>query len=169
MISAVQESAKPRFWRDDALAFVEVRSIESAREVHYAKHAHETFSIGAITAGSCTYLNGRVRQRINAGSVVLMNPGDVHACNPIGHERWSYRMLYVGIPWLVNIQNDLGVSRDRYFRPFSATATTKALLYCGLNQLYGVLIDRQADPLQKHEAALAFMTAVQFALTPAKP
>jgi hypothetical protein len=80
VISAVQESAKPRFWRDDALAFIEVRSIENAGEVHYAKHAHETFSIGAITAGSCTYLNGRARQRINAGSVVLMNPGDVHAC-----------------------------------------------------------------------------------------
>jgi hypothetical protein len=32
-----------------ALALIEVRSIENAGEVHYAKHAHETFSIGAIT------------------------------------------------------------------------------------------------------------------------
>lgn len=168
MISAVQQSAKPRFWRDDALAFIEARSIDNAGEVHYAKHAHETFSIGALTAGSCTYLNGRTRQRISAGVVVLMNPGDVHACNPIGREGWSYRMLYVDLPWLVNIQRDLGVSRDSNFRPFSITATTKSLLYCGLNRLYGVLIDRQAEPLQKQEAALAYMTAVQLACSPAK-
>jgi hypothetical protein len=68
VISAVLESANPEFWRDDALAFIKVRSIENARDVHYDKHAHETFSIGAITAGSCTYLNGKARQHINAGT-----------------------------------------------------------------------------------------------------
>jgi AraC-like DNA-binding protein len=112
-------------------------------------------------------LNGSTRQRIGAESVVLMNPGDVHACNPMDHERWSYRMLYVDVPWLVDIQRDLGVSRYRTFQPFSATTTAQPSLYSGLNRLYDVLTDRQLEPLQKHEAALTFMTAVQLALSPA--
>src|SRR3569832_1501928 len=79
---------EPRFWRDPALPFVEARSIRDGRHVCYGKHAHETFSIGFVTHGRCTYLNGRTRQPIRAGTVVLMNPGDVHACNPSHDEPW---------------------------------------------------------------------------------
>ena len=156
-------TATPKFWRDDALEFIEARSIEDGRSVHYDRHSHETFSIGAITAGSCIYLHGRTRQQISAGSVVLMNPGDVHACNPIGDERWSYRMLHIDVPWLAAIQQDVGITRDR-FLPFLTTATTQPGLYTGLNRLYEVLTDEEAEVLEKHEAALTFMTAAQLSL-----
>jgi AraC-like DNA-binding protein len=155
--------ATPKFWRDDALEFIEARSIEDGRSVHYDRHSHETFSIGAITAGSCTYLSGRTRQQIGAGSVVLMNPGDVHACNPIGDERWSYRMLHIDSAWLTAIQQDVGITRDR-FRPFLTVATTQPDLYAGLNCLYEVLVDGEADVLEKHEAAITFMTGAQLSL-----
>ncbi|HET9448862.1 MAG TPA: AraC family ligand binding domain-containing protein, partial [Steroidobacteraceae bacterium] len=95
--------------------------------------------MGTITAGSCTYLNGRRRQRIHAGSVVLMNPGDVHACNPIGDERWSYRMFHIESDWLAAIQQDVGSTRAG-FLPFLTAATTEPRLYAGLNRLYDVLI-----------------------------
>jgi len=157
----------PKFWRDPAVDFIEARSIEDGRDLHYDRHAHETFSIGAVTAGSCVYLNERKRQHIHAGSVVLMNPGDVHACNPIRDGQWSYRMLYVDIAWLANLQNDLGVGRDQ-FVPFSTTAIRQPRLYTGLTRLYDMLIDQQADPLEKHESTLAFMTKVQRALSPTR-
>jgi AraC-like DNA-binding protein len=156
-------TATPQFWRDDALEFIEARSIEDGRGLHYDRHSHETFSIGAITAGSCIYLNGRTRQRIDAGSVVLMNPGDVHACNPIGDERWSYRMLHIESAWLAAIQQDVGIARDG-FLPFLTTATTNARLYAGVKRLYEVLIDSAAGALEKHEAVLTFMTATQLSL-----
>lgn len=168
MTATTRESAEPRFWRDDAVAFIEARSIEDARDVHYAKHAHEAFSIGAISAGSCVYLNGRTRQRIGVGSVVVMNPGDVHACSSVGHQRCSYRMLYVDVSWLAGIQHDLGVSRHPHFRPVATLATTHGLLSSGLNRLYDVLTDPQREPLQKHEAALTFKTNVQLTLNPAQ-
>lgn len=156
-------TATPTFWRDDALEFIEARSIEDGRSLHYDRHSHETFSIGAITAGSCTYSNGGTRQRISAGSVVLMNPGDVHACNPVGDERWSYRMLHVDVAWLAAIQQDVGITRD-HFLPFLTAATTQQALYTGLNRLYEVLIDEEVEVLEKHEAALTFMTAAQLSL-----
>ena len=167
MVRSVRELTQPRFWRDDTLPFIEAREIHDGRKIRYAKHAHETFSIGIVTNGRCTYLNGKTRERIGAGFVVVMNPGDAHACNPDHDELWSYRMLYVDVPWLIGIQQDLGVSRDQDFQPFSTTATTEPRLYAGLHRLYDVLTDEQAECLQKHIAVLTFMATAQQALDPA--
>lgn len=167
MVISVRELARQRFWRDDTLPFIEARAVHDGRKVRYAKHAHETFSIGIVTNGRCTYLNGKTRERIGAGSVVVMNPGDAHACNPNHDDLWSYRMLYVEVPWLIGIQQDLGISRNQDFRPFLTTATTQPRLYAGLHRLYDVLTDEHAECLQKHSAALAFMAATQQALNPA--
>jgi AraC-like DNA-binding protein len=159
-------ATEPRFWRDDALPFIEARSVEDGRKVCYAKHSHETFSIGCISNGHCNYLNGRKRERIGAGTVVVMNPGDVHACNPIGDDQWCYRMLYIDVPWLGAIQDHLGVSRRSCFVPFSATASRQPELYGGLNRLFEILIDPQAEHLRKHSAAVILMAAAQQAFNP---
>jgi hypothetical protein len=111
----------PIFWRDDALPFIEARSIQDGRDVCYARHSHETFSIGAICKGRCTYVNRSKREQIGSGSVVLMNPGDVHACNPVRNEAWTYRMLYFDAAWVSRIQQELN-DRGDDFQPFSATA-----------------------------------------------
>src|ERR1700744_3193815 len=117
--STLDDAMTPRFWRDDALPFVEARAVRDGRNVCYAKHTHEVFSIGVVTHGVCTYVNERFSEKIGVGSVVVINPGDVHACNPLGKEAWSYRMLYVDVPWLAELQQHLGVSSDAGFRVFS--------------------------------------------------
>ena len=161
-----KETTTPRFWRDETLPFLEARSIQDGRQVCYAKHSHETFSVGAITGGHCTYLNGKMQERVGAGAVVVINPEDVHACNPIDNQPWSYHMLYVDMPWLVNLQHELGVSQGLDFRAFSATVTTRPELYAGLNRLYDLLTSEQADPLQKQSAALTFFADLQRILSP---
>jgi len=166
VVTGVRKPTEPTFWRDDTLAFVEARSIDDGRKVRYGKHAHETFSIGIVTNGRCSYLNGRTQQHIGAGTVVLMNPGDAHACNPERGGPWAYRMLYFDVAWLTGIQRDLGSGGHAEFRPFLAVSTTQPGLYAALYRLYDVLTDRQVDSLEKHCAALAFMTTVQQALSP---
>ncbi|MGF6200267.1 helix-turn-helix domain-containing protein [Pseudomonas laurylsulfatiphila] len=156
----------PRFWRDDALPFIEARAIADGREVCYTRHAHEHFSIGAITAGRSTYLHEQSAFEVSAGTVVLMNPGDVHACNPIEDQPWSYLMLYVDTPWLTDLQHQLGFSDDAAFRRFSATHTRDANLFAGLAGLYEVLVDPQQDVLRKHSVAVEFFTDVQLRLNP---
>ncbi|WP_129647718.1 AraC family transcriptional regulator [Peristeroidobacter agariperforans] len=167
MVTSIRKLTEPTFWRDDALAFVEARSIYDARKVCYGKHAHETFSIGVVTNGRCTYLNGKTRQRIGAGTVVLMNPGDAHACNPEHGALWSYRMLYFDVSWLTGIQRDLGRSRNDRFQPFLDIASVEPGLYAGLNRLYDVLTDHRAECLEKQSAAVSFMAEVQRTLSPA--
>ena len=158
----------PRFWRDDALPFIEARSIADGREVCYTRHSHEHFSIGAITAGRSTYIHEQARFQVSAGTVVLMNPGDVHACNPIDDEPWSYLMLYIDTAWLTDLQHQLGFSPDLAFRRFSITHDRDTQLFDALVALYEVLVDTSQDHLRKHSAVVEFFTEVQQRLNPAE-
>ena len=163
---SAKEAIAPRFWRDDTLPFIEARAVKDGRKVCYAKHAHDTFSIGAITGGGSTYLNGTEQQRIGAGAVVVINPEHVHACNPIDDRPWSYLMFYVDAAWLREIQHAHEGGRDRSFRDYSTTMTTQRHLHGGLIHLFGVLTDDEADRLQKESAALSFFSTLHSALSP---
>ncbi|GGZ02046.1 AraC family transcriptional regulator [Pseudoduganella plicata] len=158
--------ATPTFWRDAAVPFLEARAIDDGRHVCYARHAHETFSIGLITGGASEYVNGTTRRQVRAGSVVLMNPGDVHACNPLGDEPWAYRMFYVDCEWLGKLQQDLDGGASAAFRPYAAAASEDPALHAGLAAMYDTCVDRHADPLAKHGAAIAFFTSLHETLRP---
>jgi len=108
-----------RFWRDDTLPFIESRAVADGRKVCYEKHSHETFSLGVIDGGHSHYLNGNKRHEIAAGSVLMMNPGEVHACAPVRGAGWAYRMLYVDKDWLGARQAELGLSPHGDFQPLA--------------------------------------------------
>ena len=162
-----KDPATPSFWRDAALPFIEVHEVKDGRKVCYARHTHESFSIGAITGGRSGYLNGNGWERVGARMVVVINPGDVHACNPIDHEPWSYRMFYVDTGWLTDLQHALGFRESLGFQAFSTHATSDARLYAGLNQLYATLTDDHADHLKKECAAVDYFADAQQILNPA--
>lgn len=143
------------------MPFIEARSIADGRKVCYARHSHEIFSIGAITSGCCNYLHEKTSHRISTGTVVLMNPGDVHACNPVEDQPWSYVMLYVDAQWLAGIQQGFGEASGGLFQPFAATYTQSPALFNGLTGLYAQLIDPELEVLARHEAAIKFFSAMQ--------
>jgi AraC-like DNA-binding protein len=147
------------FWRDAALPFIEARTVTDGRRVCYARHSHETFSVGLIDSGASTYINGRHQCRIDAGTLVLMNPGDVHACNPIEDQPWAYRMLYVDAGWLADLQAELGVGSSE-FRCFASIMTRDPLLQAGFRRFHAVLTDDHADQMLKHSAAVEFFGAM---------
>ena len=161
MAAPKTSETEPKFWRDAALPFIEARSVQDGRKVCYGRDSHETLSIGVVSKGRCHYLNSGRTERIGAGTVVLMNPGDVHACNPIDNGPWGYSMLYFDVSWACEIQRDLGVSPGDRFVPFAALATHRPELCHGLNHLFATLIDPEVEHLRKHSAAIIFMTAAQ--------
>lgn len=156
---------QPVFWRDAALPFIEARAIRGGRDLCYARHTHSTFSIGAVTGGVSTYWNRRSKETVGAGSVVVINPEDAHACNPAAGQPWSYRMFYVDAAWLGALQRQLGFSGNADFRAYSTTSNTS--LFAGLNRLYDTLTSAHADGLQKQSAAIGFFMDMQQALDPA--
>jgi len=157
VLAQSRSASSSSFWRDEALPFIESRSVEDGRRVCYARHSHETFSIGLIDSGASTYINGDHQCRVEAGTLVLMNPGDVHACNPIQNQPWAYRMLYVDAGWLSQLQDDLGMEGGG-FRCFAPIMTRDPLLQSGFPRFHAVLVDDNADLLQKETAAVSFFS-----------
>lgn len=148
--------AVSRFWRDPALPFIEARDVTDGRLISHAAHAHETFSIGAVTAGQSTYINGDLRCAIAAGTLVLMNPGAVHACNPLDDQGWAYHMLYVDVRWLAGLQAQLGISLAGEFVALAPLLSTDRALFDGLVALFACLTDGALAAAVKEQAARAF-------------
>lgn len=120
-----------RFWRDPALPFVEARRVGDGRQVCYAAHSHESFSLGVITGGRSSYMTGAVSHEVTAGSTVLIKPSVVHSCNPVAGEAWSYLMLFVDMPWL----SAQGVQLPE------TTLSHSTALYSRVLQLFADLLD----------------------------
>lgn len=153
------------FWHDPALPFIEARAVQDGRHVCYDKHSHAHFSIGAITGGHSHYLNQRSLQEVGPGSLVLMNPEEVHACNPIADQPWSYLMFYLDTDWLRSQQEEAGLGGE--FRPFDMTASRDPLLYQGLQYLHHQLV-QAPDPLAREVACHLFSRQLLARLTPAR-
>ncbi|TDR33085.1 AraC family transcriptional regulator [Hydromonas duriensis] len=144
------------FWRDSSIPFIEVRSVADGRKVCYEKHSHDTFSIGAVTAGYSQYVGENFCENISAGTVVLMNAREVHACNPINAHPWSYIMFYVDSSWLMRLQHDLGIATGLQLQKFESRISHDQELFKGLLSLYETLIDDRHDVLFKQSEILEF-------------
>ena len=90
---------------------VEVRYSRYSKNAFH-KHTHPAYSVGVITRGQTNftlYAAGR-EQKIPAGvgDVVLIDPGQAHACNPLPGSDFAYYMLYVGVPFVERLNRPAG-------------------------------------------------------------
>lgn len=88
-----------QFWRDPALPGVEVRSSSYTRQA-FRTHTHTEYSIGLVAAGSTRFTLCHRPQQAQPGQMVLIHPGEPHACNPDTGSGISYLMFYVATGWL---------------------------------------------------------------------
>lgn len=94
------------FWRDANMPYVESRRACDSRAC-YKPHSHPTYSIGAVDAGqSCFTGAGQEAVIIDAGTVVFVPPGMVHACNPQEGQAWSYQMLHLDAVWVNTLRHE---------------------------------------------------------------
>jgi AraC-like DNA-binding protein len=143
------------FWRDPELPFLETRAVNGGRAC-YDPHTHQSFSIGTVLNGQAQYLNRSRHASAETGSVVMINPGDVHACNPRDESTWSYRMLFIDSTWLGGVQREIGISLHQDLQMFSETLSHERELYLRLN----VLLERlwqAAGRLEKETDVVDFL------------
>ncbi len=126
------------------MPWLELRTVLDGRTVCYAPHTHETFSIGAITGGQSLYINGTQRRQVQTGDLVIINPEQVHACNPLTDAAWAYHMFYVDVTWLAGLQYELGFTPAAAFQPFATTLSADPALYAGLTRLAASLHEARA-------------------------
>ncbi|WP_104204056.1 AraC family transcriptional regulator [Billgrantia saliphila] len=163
--------AKPIFWRDSRIPHVELRKVEDGRKVCYAPHSHTHWSLGAITSGESTFRYRNDRYRIEAGSLVLMNPNWVHACNPIDDRPWSYLMLYVDTAWLTTLRYQAGLLEAPHWEDIATAVIREREWYAGYCRLAACLMDPQRDLLDKQTQVVEYLGALMHALAgqPAQP
>lgn len=87
-----------RFIHNPALQHLEVRYSRYSKNT-FQKHTHDTYAIGVITRGATNLTlystNQEAKIPAGVGDVVLINPGQAHACNPLPESDFAYYMLYV--------------------------------------------------------------------------
>jgi AraC-like DNA-binding protein len=104
-----------RYWRNDDLPFVELRSTFDSQQ-SYKPHFHPQLSFGAVISGETrANVSGQARV-LRQGDLVLVAPHVVHSCNPIAGRPRSYHMLYLDEAWclenLPQVRSDISVIRE---------------------------------------------------------
>jgi AraC-like DNA-binding protein len=108
-----------KFWHDATLSNLEL--LHATYVTHtFAPHIHEGYVIGVIEQGAEQFAYRRRQHIAPAGSIVFINPGEMHTGSSAAEHGWTYRTLYPSIDLLQRAVSDLtGRSRDI---PFFAEA-----------------------------------------------
>ena len=154
------DPGKPLFWRDARMPHVELRKVEDGRKVCYAPHSHTQWSLGAITAGESTFRYRDDEYRIRAGSLVMMNPEWVHACNPIDDRPWAYLMLYVEADWLTRLRYAAGLLAAPRWQDIATAVIDEPAWYDGYCRMAACLLDPRRDLLDKQSEVVEYLSAL---------
>jgi AraC-like DNA-binding protein len=108
---------RTRFWHDPDIAGLELLH---ARYITHAfsPHLHEGFAIGVIERGAEQFAYRHAQHVAPAGSLVVINPGEVHTGEAAHASGWVYRMMYPEADVLQRAAAELaGRQRDVPFFP----------------------------------------------------
>jgi len=104
-----------KIFTNKKLPFLELRYSNNTK--HYKEHLHETFSIGINLEDKSIYTNKDKKYDFDVGMLAVVNPNEIHSCNPILDTPNLYYMMYLDEKWCYTIQKsicDLQIS----FKPF---------------------------------------------------
>ncbi|MEX1058488.1 MAG: AraC family transcriptional regulator [Natronospirillum sp.] len=155
----------PIFWRDARMPHVELRKVADGREVCYALHSHDHWSLGAITGGQSTYQYRGELYRVQTGDLVLMNPKWVHACNPIDQQPWAYLMLYVDTEWLTDLRYESGLLLEPTWQDITIATLSDSAWYTRYCAMADCLLEPQRDLLEKQTAVVEFLSDLMQSLS----
>ncbi|MBZ0331712.1 AraC family transcriptional regulator [Halomonas sp. ANAO-440] len=162
---------KPLFWRDARMPHVELRKAEDGRKVCYAPHSHAQWSLGAVIEGESTFRYRDECYHISAGTLVMMNPDWVHACNPIDDRPWAYLMLYVDAAWLTELRHQAGLLQKPRWQNIATAVLREREWYEGYCRMAACLLDPSRALLDKQTAVVEYLSALMHELAgqPARP
>ncbi|MDQ6660916.1 MAG: AraC family transcriptional regulator [Chloroflexota bacterium] len=101
-----------KFWHDATLSNLEL--LHATYVTHtFAPHTHEGYVIGVIEQGAEQFAYRRSQHVAPVGSIVFINPGEMHTGSSAAEHGWTYRTLYPSIELLQRAVSDLtGRQRD---------------------------------------------------------
>ena len=98
-----------RFWQTAPLAGVELLSARYI-EQRFAPHVHDGFVIGMIMAGAQRYRYRGAEHLAGSGTLVLINPDELHTGHKGTEDGWLYRAFYPDTGKIVSLLDELELS-----------------------------------------------------------
>lgn len=151
-------STHPLFWRSPGLPYLELRLVLDGRKVTYAPHSHQQWSVGAILAGQSEFLCADRLHYVEQGALVLMNPDQVHACNPRQNSPWAYYMMHLDKNWLADVLQQAGIRTSALWRDTKVDTLCEAALFDGFVVVAELLMSAQYSAAEKEQKLKAYLT-----------
>jgi AraC-like DNA-binding protein len=95
-----------RFWRSPLVPGADMLTAEY-REHEFAPHWHEAYTVPVIEAGAEAYAYCGARRVAEAGSVPIVNPGEVHTGSRAIEAGWRYRVFYVPVDYVQRLADEI--------------------------------------------------------------
>ncbi len=95
-----------QFLKIDLLPFAEMRYSRGS-DIPFKLHMHRTLSIGAVVRGEVFYNVGGKETLLAPGSLAVINPETLHACNPANEAGRSFYMLFLDPTWCLRVQQSM--------------------------------------------------------------
>lgn len=105
-------------WRNERVEGVELFRGDF-QAYSFTRHFHSVASFGAVQAGVMRSWHRDRNYTLQAGTVMLFNPGDVHAPFPADNRRWSFRMFYLQDELFERLSLQLSETPIRFAEAFS--------------------------------------------------
>ncbi|MGB5233189.1 MAG: AraC family transcriptional regulator [Desulfoprunum sp.] len=156
----------PRFWRDPAIAGVELRLSSYDRRT-FPKHSHDNYAIGLVETGESTFFFRGGSHRIGAGQLALIPPGEVHCCNPAGDSNWRYRMWHIAPGLMHGIAEEVAGTGARPC--FRSPIADDHIVWGHLLHFSSLLQNSSGNAGDREEAMYASLSALLIRLGECRP
>jgi AraC-like DNA-binding protein len=138
-----------RFWQTAPLTGVELLSARYI-EHRFAPHVHDGYVIGMIMAGAQRYRYRGAEHLAGSGTLVLINPDELHTGHKGTEDGWLYRAFYPDTDQLLSLLAELELPTHN-LPAFGATLYRDPDLVNGFCQLHR-LLESPATALQQQTA-----------------
>jgi AraC-like DNA-binding protein len=125
------------FWQTAPLAGVELLSARYI-EHRFAPHVHDGYVIGMIMAGAQRYRYRGAEHLAGSGTLVLINPDELHTGHKGTEDGWLYRAFYPDSAQITSLLAELELPTDA-LPAFGATLYRDPDLVKGFCQLHRLL------------------------------
>ena len=138
-----------RFWESPALAGVELLQARYIKQ-RFTPHVHEGFVFTVIEHGAQRFRHRGADHLAPVGSMVLINPDEVHTGSAAHEQGWLYRAFYPAPAQVSAVLDELGLAQ-RGLPAFAASVLQDVQLHQAFGQLHR-LLDSDASALQQQTA-----------------
>lgn len=140
---------RTRFWESPALAGVELLQARYI-EQRFSPHVHEGFVFTVIEGGAQRFRHRGAEHLAPVGSMVLINPDEVHTGSKAHDQGWWYRGFYPAPVQVDGVLDELGLERSG-----APSFAMSVLQDADLHQAFGLLhrlLESDASALQQQTA-----------------